>query len=215
LINFCSPRAFSIGDGIASLPELQWVAVGLAAWAYVGWSLRSDPRIQFCNLLVAIGLPVFFLQRCGSGVDTNAQFDLVIGVSISVGMAFLLADQLPLARRFNPDRMRIVLLLAICARLAASTSLEPVRWFADPTFRTAINDSEEEMANSVAQVRAIPGDVYCDPMVTYRAGKPFAVDEFNTLERIDAGRLPGNAVDKRLDDGSLTFVDNPPNYVVP
>jgi len=213
--NFTSPRAFSIDDGIAALPDLQWVAVGLVAWTCVGWVKRADPRIQFCNLLVAIGLPVFFLQRCGSGVDANAQFDLVIGVSIGVGMAFALADQLPLARRFSPDHLRLALLLAVCARLAASTSLESVRLFTDPSFHTAIRDSEEQMANTVARVRAIEGDVYCDPMVSYRAGKPFAVDEFNALERIGAGKLPGDAIDKWLDKGDLTYVGDPPNYVLP
>jgi hypothetical protein len=213
LINFNSPRGFSISDGICSLQGLQWATAGFVVWCYAGWKMRADPRVQFCNLLVAAGLPVYFLQECGSGVDINAAFDLLIGLSVGVGLAFSLAEQLPLARRFKPAHMRIALLLSLCAVLAASKRLEPVLLLTDCSFRAAIADSEADMNNTVAQVRSISGDVYCDPMVTYRAEKPFAIDTFNVWERIGAGRLPVDTVYRKLNDGTLTYVNDPTDLV--
>jgi hypothetical protein len=188
--------------------------VALAVWIYTGWKKRADRRIQFCNLLVVTGFAVFLMESCGSGVDVNAQFDLVIALSIGLGVAYSLMEDFSPARRFAPDRLRAALLALICAGLAFSTKLECVRLIADPVFREDMTSSESEMAHTVAQVREIKRDVYCDPMVLYRTGKPYVVDKFNTDERIHAGRLPADIVDKKFESGELQYVADPDNYVV-
>jgi len=46
-------------------------------------------------------------------------------------------------------------------------------------------------------------------LVSYRAGKPFAVDRFNVEQRIVAGALPQDVVAARVASGSLTIVEDP------
>jgi hypothetical protein len=43
-------------------------------------------------------------------------------------------------------------------------------------------------------------------LISYRAGKPFAVDNFNVEQRMLAGVLPKNAVTARVAAGTLTIV---------
>jgi hypothetical protein len=63
------------------------------------------------------------------------------------------------------------------------------------------------MADSVERVRRTPGDVLCPMLISYRAGKPFAVDKFNAEERISSGSLPKDAITARVAAGTLTLVE--------
>ena len=63
--------------------------------------------------------------------------------------------------------------------------------------------------STVERVRRIHGDVQCSTLVSYRAGKPFAVDRFNVEQRILAGALPEDVVAARVASGSLTIVEDP------
>jgi hypothetical protein len=68
---------------------------------------------------------------------------------------------------------------------------------------------ERAMTDSIERVRRIPGDVTCgkNMLVSYRAGKPFTVDEFNAEQRILAGALPVDAIAARVAAGTLTIVE--------
>ena len=66
---------------------------------------------------------------------------------------------------------------------------------------------ERAMTDSIERVRRIPGDVLCPALVSYRAGKPFAVDAFNAQQRILAGALPKDAIAARVAGGTLTIVE--------
>jgi hypothetical protein len=69
------------------------------------------------------------------------------------------------------------------------------------------------MNDAVARCRSITGDVYCDPTVLFRAGKPFVVDSYNTAERIRYGRLAHDAVERLYREGRLSYVETPYNYL--
>jgi hypothetical protein len=208
--NLMSPRMTDWKRSLGSVGHLQWVGVGLIAWAYVGFTRRNEPEVQLCNLLIVFGLLSFFLQKAGHGVAHNAQFELVFGVSLGVGLAMAQAPFLPLARRYSPEAMRFAFLLAICLRLVASTRLEPVRWFADPSFNAEIVARERAMATTVDNIRATSGDVLCCPLACYKAGKPFVVDIFNANQRIKAGKLPADAISELVAGGVLTVVPEDP-----
>ena len=47
----------------------------------------------------------------------------------------------------------------------------------------------------------------CPMLISYRAGKPFAVDKFNTEQRILSGTLPNDAITARVAAGTLTVVE--------
>jgi hypothetical protein len=143
-------------------------------------------------------------------VDINAQFDLVIAVAMGLGLAFTQVSLWPIARRLGSEQAQAILLLAVCVRLVASKQLQPVRLVFDSSFRNEIAMRERAMTDSVERVRRIPGDVLCPPLVSYRSGKPFAVDAFNVQQRILAGALPEDAIAARVAAGTLTIVEVDP-----
>lgn len=209
--NLRSPRAFMLRHAVGAIGHLQWIAVGLAAWVYLGITRRADPNIQFCNLLNTLGLVMFFVQKTGDGVAYNAQFELVFGVSIATGLAFAHAPVLPLARRWSPESLKFILLLAICLRLVASARLEPVQLLMDPGFHTEIAAREAAMSDTVARLKNTPGDTTSSStLASYRAGKPFIVDPFYTREQILTGHLPPDVITNLIAAGKLTVVEADP-----
>ncbi len=209
--NLRSPRAYMLKHALGAIGHLQWIAVGLAAWVYVGITRRADPNIRFCNLLNTLGLVMFFVQKTGDGVAYNAQFELVFGVSIATGLAFAQAPLLPLARRWSPEKLQFILLIAICLRLLASARLEPVQLLMDNGFHAEIAAREAAMSATVARLKNTPGDTTCSStLANYRSGKPFIVDPFYTHQQIIAGRLPPDAIAQLVAGGKLTIVESDP-----
>jgi hypothetical protein len=216
--NLMSPRALLWRPAFDAVGHLQWLAVGLIAWLYVGLTLPrpgsqaelGNQGVRLCSLMIVLGLLSFFIQKTGHGVADNAQFELVFGVSLGVGLAFAHAPFLPLARRYSPDALRSIFLLAICLRLTASTRLEPVRLLTDPSFHAEIATRKAAMSATVARIQMSPGDVAYTSLACYRAGKPFVVDLFNSGQRLMAGKLPADAISKLLASGKLTIVDEDP-----
>jgi hypothetical protein len=209
-LNILAPRHYSLEKAIRSYKDLQWVAVGLVACVCNGCARWHDRNVRLCTGLIAIALAAFFLQRTGEGVWTSAQFDLVIAVAIGLGLAYTQVPLWPLARRFPPAAAQAILLLVICARLLVPKELEPIRMLVDRRFKKEIAMREQAMADSVDCVRKTPGDVLCPMLISFRAGKPFAVDNFNVKQRMLAGALPKDAVTARIAAGTLTIVKTDP-----
>jgi hypothetical protein len=210
-LNILSPRDYSLKSALGGFGKLEWVSVGLVACLYNAWARRRDANVQLCSCLIAIALGSYFLQESGAGVDINAQFDLVIAVAMGLGLAFTQVSLWPVARPIRPDQAQAILLLAVCVRLLASKQLQPVRLVFDRGFRNEIAMRERAMTDSVQRVRQVPGDVLCSALVSYRAGKPFAVDLFNVQQRILAGALPEDAIVARVAAGTLTIVEIDPH----
>ena len=206
-LNILSPRHYSLKQALRSFEELQWVSVGLVACFYNAWACRRNASVRLCSCLIAIALGSDLLEKAGAGVDINAQFDLVIAVAMGLGLAFTQISLWPIARSLRSGQAQAILLLAVCVRLLASKQLQPVRLVFDRSFMNEIAIREQAMTDSVERVRRIPGDVLCSALVSYRAGKPFAVDVFNTRQRILAGALPKDAIATRVADGTLTIVE--------
>jgi len=206
-LNILSPRHYSLKRALRIFGELEWVSVGLVACLYNAWACRRDGNVQLCSCLIAIALGSYFLQRGGAGVDMNAQFDLVIAVAMGLGVAFTQVSRWPIARDLRLEQSQAILLLALCVRLLVSKQLQPVRLVFDRRFRNEIAMREQAMTDSVQHVREVPGDVLCPPLLSYRAGKPFAVDAFNAQQRILAGALPKDAITGRVAAGTLTIME--------
>ncbi len=207
-LNILSPRHCSLKSALDAFGKLEWLCVGLVICLYNAWARWRDPNVQLCSYLIAIALGSYFLQKSGAGVDINAQFDLVIAVAIGLGLAFTQVSLWPDARLLQPGKAQAILLLVVCVRLLASKQLQPVRLVFDRSFRNEITKRERAMADSVQRVQGVPGDVLCSVLVSYRAGKPFAVDRFNVQQRILAGALPQDAVVGRVAAGTLTIVED-------
>ena len=208
-LNILAPRHYSLKKAIRSFKDLQWVSVGLVACVCNGCARWHDRSVRLCTGLIAIALAAFFLERTGAGVWTSAQFDLVIAVAIGLGLAYTQVPLWPLARRFPPAVSQAILLLVVCARLLVPKELEPIRLLVDRRFKNEIAIREQAMADSVERVRETPGDVLCPALISYRAGKPFAVDKFNAKQRMSAGAFR-DAVTARVAAGTLTIVKTDP-----
>jgi hypothetical protein len=211
-LNILCPRQYSFKTSLRVFGELEWVSVGLLACLYSAWARRRDGNVQLCSWFIAISLGSYFLEKSGAGVEVNAQFDLVIAVTMGLGLAFTQVSLWPIARRLRSEQAQAILLLAVCVRLLASKQLQPVRLIFDSGFRNEIAMRERAMTESVERVRRIPGDVRCGKylLVNYRADKPFVVDAFNAQQRILAGALPKDAITARVAAGTLTVVDVDP-----
>ena len=208
-LNILSPRHCSLKSAFGSFGKLNWVYVGLGICLYNAWARWRDANVQLCSYFIAIALGSYFLQKSGAGVDINAQFDLVIAIAMGLGLAFSQVSLWPAARLLRPGQAQAILLVAVCVRLLVSKQLQPVRLIFDRNFKNEIAMHERAMNDSVERVRQIPGDVQCSTLVSYRAGKPFAVDRFNVEQRIVAGALPQDVVAARVASGSLTIVEDP------
>ncbi len=182
-LNILSPRHYSLKGELSALKDLEWVSVGLLACLCNAWARRRDASVQLCSCLIAIALG-----------------------SMGLGLAFTQISLWPLARRLRPDQAQAILLLAVCVRLLVSKQLQPVRLVFDHRFKNEIAMREQAMTDNVELVRRITGDVLCSALVSYRAGKPFAVDAFNAEQRILADALPKNAITARVAAGTLTIV---------
>jgi hypothetical protein len=206
-LNILAPRHYSFQNASGSYQDLQWVSVGLLACVFNGFARWRDQSVRLCSVLIAIALAAFFLQKTGDGVGINAQFDLVIAVAIGLGLAYTQVPLWPLARRSLPGVAQAILLLVVCARLLVPKELETVRLLVDHRFKNEIAIREQAMADSIDRVRRTPGDVLCPMLISYRAGKSFAVDNFNVKQRILAGALPKDAITARVAAGTLTIVE--------
>jgi len=210
--NLLSPRIIDWKHSINAIGHLQWLAVGLAAWAYTGTVLRSQWEIRLCNMLVLTGLASFVIQKSGDGVAQNAMFDLLFAVSIGVGLAFEHAAELPASATRGADGLRVILLAAICIRLLASTRTEPIRLFFDRNFHAEIAARERATATTVMRTKAVAGGVFGDVYPTYRAGKPFLVDTFSLQQRIHTGRLPPDVLVRFVKQNGLAVVEADRNF---
>jgi len=215
IYNFFTPRSYSWSDSVVALADLRFVAVGLLAWVGMIWLGCKDKHTQFCHLLAGLGLLAFFLEKSGSGVDVNAEFDLVIALSIMVGLAVsrLFGKSLHEGLGMRLAQSAAVLILWM-GWAVVPQRLEICRLLFDPAFRATVASCEKATADVIAEVRATPGNVRCDPLVCYRAGKPFSVDEFNTEERIRAGKLPKDAISCLIENGKLTKIEPDPVFYI-
>ena len=208
--NLLSPRNYSVKRAFHSFVDLEGVSVGLIACICNACARWRDPNVRLCSCLIAIALASFFLQKTGAGVDINAQFDLVIAVAMGLGLAYTHISLWPVARQFSSALSQAILLLSVCARLLVSGQLQPLRLIVDRGFRDEIAIRQQAMAESVERVRQTPGDVMCPSLISYRAGKPFAVDKFNAAQRISSGALPKDTITARVAAGTLTIVEVDP-----
>ena len=204
--NLRSARVYDWDRGVGAVGELQWIIVGLIAWIVVGFPRRSDPGVRFCNLFVVMSLLSFILQRTGDGVAHNAQFELDFALSIALGLAFFHASKIETYPSWTANRFRTILLLAILVRLLASSRLEPIRLWIDPTFHSEIAFREAAMQETVVRIRLTPGDIDSNLFALFRAEKPFVFDSFNVRQRLLTGRLPAESVENFLKERKITFV---------
>ncbi len=204
IYNFFTPRQWQPEKIVASLKEIQWMFLGALIWLMASWTIRRESRNQLVMIIIIISLIVGFIQRLGSGVFRNAHIDSVIASAIAVGMAFQV-----ISARFEKKKYWYQLGLLVYLILPWLTT--PLKLTFRPCFSAAyqakIQAREDYVKKCVEKVRAISGDVFCEPYIVYRAGKTFVVDQFNLNERIKAGIFPSDIIAQKVRQGKLTVVE--------
>jgi hypothetical protein len=200
--NFTSPRQYLLFKAPNALTDLAYLSIGLLFWFAVRWKFQKESSIQLVSLTVLVALVIGFVQRLGNGVFVNAYFDLVIALSIGLGLLFTLLSQEGCYGIFLQcgGVMTLILFFALQASFLDILS---------PSYHAKFTKSEQLMTEHIEMVRAMPGDVFCESYVAYRAGKPFAVDALNVEERMRTGRLPKDTMIRCIQKHELQEV----NYV--
>jgi hypothetical protein len=181
-------RQYAWSNVMGNIGHLQWSALAFVIWA--AWAIfdRSAPA-KFTALHIGLGLSTCILQWLGHGVSGNAEFDLVLALAIGLGVVFNRMESSWLARRIGPNGCRDAMIAALLMRLFLSDRQETALLLFSPEFRESIYASERNVLNEARAVAAMPGDVACfTKLVCRQAGKPFAVDEFKTDERVATGK---------------------------
>ena len=183
-----------------ALGDLHSLVIGIFLWLLIAWRKRQQKSVQLITIMMIMALVLGFVQRLGSGVFVNAQFDLVMTISIAMGVGF---QFLASAKKEWQQFLWLLFLVAPCL---VSPNLYSFTQIFSSSGRAAMAQEEQEMNQLVEEVKIFPVDVFCESYITYRAGKPFFVDAFNVEERIKAKKLPADAVDRLIEEGKLVEV---------
>jgi len=198
--NLLTPRQYGLGNLLAQVGHLQWVALAVILWAI--WAAADrGPTASFTAVLIAWGLFSCLLQWLGHGVFGNAAFDLLLAAGIGIGVALV----------GTPSGVRRDIVIALLAlRLVASGRQESAEVLFKPEFRQAIQAQAQAREAMSARIAAIPGPVFCikDNLLCRAAGKAFVVDDFVTDEMVATGRYTQAEVDRIIRERGITVIED-------
>jgi len=191
------PRTYHLARAVSTLGRLQFILPAMVLWAIWAWAERRTKSARLTTLLIGIALPLCLLQKSGAGVDENAQFELIFATAVGVGIAYdgLLRD--PLRTGWSRERISLIVLGILIARLLLSSRLEFAYVLASPHYRALAAENAAVTRAEAARVAAIPGPVACQNLVVCRmAGKPFVYDHFWVTQLVETGRMSWHQVEQ-------------------
>ena len=184
------PRTYEIARSFSSLGRLQFILPALALWAVWAHAERHTTEARFSALVIGVALVAYMVQKAGSGVDENAQFELVFATAIGIGLAYDRLPGDPWRTGWSPGAIRLLVLGVLILRLLLSTRLELAYVILSPHYRAVAAEHAAVARAEAARVAAIPGPVACSNLVICRAaGKPFVWDHFKIDMMIQTGTM--------------------------
>ena len=184
------PRTYELARSFTNLGRLQFILPALLLWGIWAWSERAAKPAQFTALLIGASLIMYMVQKAGSGVDENAQFELVFAAAIGIGLAYDRLQNDPLRTGWSANTIRLAVLGVLIARLLLSTRLEFAAVLFSPQYRATAAEHAAVARSEAARVAAIPGPVGCSNLVICRAaGKPFVFDPFKADMMVATGTV--------------------------
>ncbi|MBX9577066.1 MAG: glycosyltransferase family 39 protein [Chthoniobacterales bacterium] len=198
--NFLTPRSWMPEKTMDALGDLHSLVIGIFLWLLIVSRERQQKSMQLITIMMTLALLVGLVQRLGSGVFVNAQFDLVMTISIAMGVGF---QFLASAKK---EWQQFLWVLFLVAPFLVSPNLCSFTQIFSSSGRAEMREEVQLMNQLIEEVRASPVDVFCESYITYRAGKPFVIDAFNVEERIKAKKLPADVVDRLIQGGKLVEV---------
>ncbi|MBX9578141.1 MAG: DUF2029 domain-containing protein [Chthoniobacterales bacterium] len=209
--NFFSSRRFFPSQDLAALIDLSSILLPAAVAFFILWNKRTNQGALLILIIMVVGTMVLFLQRLGSGVDVNGQFDLNIAVAAAAGLAFhFLSDPSLSWKKTSKETLQLSFLLVLLLPFLCAPELHQIPQIFSRSFYQEAKRRENIVLQEVQKIHDIPGDVFCENSICYRAGKPFVVDCFNLNERIKTGKISPFVVTDLINNHLLTkIVCNP------
>jgi hypothetical protein len=184
------PRTYELARSFSNLGRLQFILPALVLWAIWAHAERQSKEARFTALMIGVALVTYMVQKAGSGVDENAQFELVFATAIGIGLAYDRLPNDPWRTGWSPGAIRLLVLGVLILRLLLSTRLEFAYVILSPQYRALAAEHAAVARAEAARVAAIPGPVACTNLVVCRAaGKPFVWDHFKVDMMVQTGTM--------------------------
>lgn len=198
-----SPRKYDLVS-LGNVTRLQWIAPALLCFAVFARHDFRERATLFVALLAIVGFFSQLFQKLGEGVADNAHFELVIAAALGIGIVIARADRWPIAGGPNSNRVIVVVLATLIIRLLASGNNHPYYALASPDFRAEVRQHASIATAESERVRTMQGPVACSIALVCRfAGKSYAIDRFNTEQKIRTGRLSLEQVNAMIVDAGI------------
>jgi hypothetical protein len=200
------PRHYDM-TRLGSIGRLQFIAPALiaaAVWAAYRW---RNPAARFVSIFMALAFLSYVGQVLAYGVADNAMFELVTAVAIGIGCAFDDLEAIPAIQRLGLERVKVLVVCILIARLLISARLSPYLVLLSPDFRSSLSDRVSVMKAESARISAIPGPVVCEnvPLACHFADKPFVFDTFTVGQPVAAGRISQSEISRKIGERNLRF----------
>ena len=199
------PRTYHLDRALSFARATNLWLHALALWALWAWLDRQSKAARFTMLHIGASFVLFVLQRAAQGPGSNAQFDLVFAIAIGTGLAF---DRLPLLLgwKWEPTRIRLVVLAILLARLIASPRMEFAYVLFSPDYRKLAADHSTVARAEAARLAAIPHPIACFNLVICRmAGKAFVFDHFKVAQMVATGAYSWNEIEAMTQAQNISF----------
>jgi hypothetical protein len=146
-------------------------------------------------------------QVLAYGVADNAMFELAVAAAIGIGCAFDDLAAIPAVQRLGLERVKVLVVCILIARLLISARLSPYLVLLSPDFRSSLNDRVSVMKAESARISAIPGPVVCEnvPLACRFADQSFAFDTFTVGQPVGAGRISQPEISEKIGGRKLRF----------
>jgi len=187
---FFYPRVISLERAWRSLDRIGGLAPCLIVWAIWAFYDRRSEAAHFTAIYIGAAFAAYLLQKSGEMTDINVQFELIAALGIGIGLAADRALVVPIAKRFDANRIRTVIVGVLGLTLVAAPGLEPYLLVLSADYRGQFFSNTHIMKSEVSRVAAIPGKVACVFLTVCRAaGKAFVYDDVAVGQMIRTGHL--------------------------
>jgi hypothetical protein len=200
------PRHYDM-TRLGSIGRLQFIAPALIIAAVWAAYRRRNPAARFVSIFMALAFLSYVGQVLAYGVADNAMFELAVAAAIGIGCAFDDLAAIPAVQRLGLERVKVLVVCILIARLLISARLSPYLVLLSPDFRSSLNDRVSVMKAESARISAIPGPVVCEnvPLACRFADQSFAFDTFTVGQPVGAGRISQPEISEKIGGRKLRF----------
>jgi hypothetical protein len=199
------PRTYQIDRALSFVRATNLWLHALVIWSLWAWLERQNQAARFTMLHVGISFLLFVLQRSAAGLGSNSQFDLVFAIAIGTGLAFDGLSSHP-GWKWDPVRIRLVVLAVLLVRLVASPRLEFAYVVFSPEYRALASDYSAIARAEAARLAAIPHPIACWNLVICRmSGKAFVFDHFKVSQMVATGAYSWDQIASLVRAQKITF----------